>query len=310
MKHREEPLRLAVYGRILRHRLQQRDDVALEHGDLVGERGVEYRVRVVLIREDVAERAAHDGGPLLERRLGGMSARPRVAHEAADEPRVRRAEPVVEIYVRARQRADENFIFFIRGDALRQPAVEAVDALDDEQLVRREAHLPPLRALAGEEVELRNVHLFARKQSGNLFVDELEVERLERLEVRPAVAVERRALAVYEIVVELERPRAYTRGEQLDAQTARRGGLAGARRPREAEQPHLGTRLYLLGDVAQHLRVQSFAEHDEVARTAVRDDFMYSRAGADVEIFQPRGVLLYEPEKLRRFGEGHGLAWV
>ena len=77
----------------------------------------------------------------------------------------------------SRQRADENVVFFIRGDALREPAVEAMDALDDEQLVRREAHLPALRALSGEEVEFRHVHLFAREQRGNLLVHKVEVER-------------------------------------------------------------------------------------------------------------------------------------
>ena len=97
-----------------------------------------------------------------------------------------------------------------------------------------------------------------------LFIDEFQVERLQRLEVRFSLPVERRVLAVHKIIVKLESGGFYPGGEQLYAQPPRRGRLAGTGGAGEAEEPHLGARLDLRRGVAEQFRVQRFADHYHV----------------------------------------------
>ena len=236
-----------------------------------------------------------------------MAARPRVAHKAAQQARVRRTDAVVEIDIGARKRTDEYLILFIRRNALREPFVEAVDTLDDENLVRREAHLISLRALAGDKVELGDVDLLTREQRRDLFVDQIQIKRLQRFEVRLPVAVKRRALTVHKIIVKFKRCRLYPRGEQLHAQTARRGRLAGARGSREAEEPHLGARLDPRRGIAEQLRMQRFADHDHVARASLGDLLVDTGHRAYIKVLEPAGVAVYEPEEARGLNKGHRL---
>ena len=124
---------------------------------------------------------------------------------------------------------------------------------------------PPLElALSGEEVELGDIHLAAGEKSRDMFIDEFQVERLQRLEVRFSLPVERRVLAVHKIIVKLESGGFYPGGEQLYAQPPRRGRLAGTGGAGEAEEPHLGARLDLRRGVAEQFRVQRFADHYHV----------------------------------------------
>src|SRR5690606_36275997 len=114
------------------------------------------------------------------------------------------------------------------GDQLR---VQAVNALDDDELVRRQLHQPPLQALALNEVETRQAHFFAANQLRKMFVEQRHIDRLQRLESQRAVFVARRELTVDKVVIHLQRERTQTVRQKLDRQTLGEGRFTGRRWP-------------------------------------------------------------------------------
>lgn len=128
----------------LGHGLEQLRRRLVEHGQLVGERGVELIVGLVLIRGDVQLLTAADVCPHTHRLGGGGAAEVIVPNHAPHkaEPRALEDYAVAEEHVAARGDIELEG-FWMR---VRYHVVESVDALDDDDLILLE-----LDGLGGRE---------------------------------------------------------------------------------------------------------------------------------------------------------------
>jgi len=167
-----------------------------------------------------------DALPAADRVRRGVAARTRVAHDAPDQPVVGRGDAVVPVDVELRQRRDVDTEDPFGGDARHQARIQAVDALNQQHLVGTQLdHAPPL-ALACDKVVAGQLDLLAGHQRSQLLVEKRQVQCLQHLEVVVALLVARGQLAIYEVVVQLDRDRPHTIGKQLHGQPLRKGRLA------------------------------------------------------------------------------------
>ena len=82
-------------------------------------------------------------------------------------------------------------------------SVQGVDAFQDEHRVLVDAQLfAPEFLFAGSEVEARQFHLLAVQQGAELFVEQFEVEGVERFVIIVAVFVKGGILAVHKVIVQ------------------------------------------------------------------------------------------------------------
>ena len=157
-----------------------------------------------------------------------MAAELIVADETPEHALVRRRDPVMVIDVELRQRADVYLELFLIRYAAREFRVQSVDALDDDRLSRLDArYVLPEHLMTNHEVELRQIDGLSRKQIVHVAVEQIEVYRVQVLEIVISVLVARRVLAFDEIVVRAHVERMKPVDHELDAQAACKRRLPG-----------------------------------------------------------------------------------
>ena len=111
-----------------------------------------------------------------------------------------------------------------RGGQLR---VQPVDSLYEQHVVAVEAHRTrTLHAPPQLETVCREVDFFARKEAAQVRIEPFEVECVEAFVVVVAGLVERRLVAVHEIVVERNHLRRHEVGHELDCEPLGGSGLS------------------------------------------------------------------------------------
>jgi len=205
-----------------------------------------------------------------------MAAEIVVAYHAADEAVVRRGNPVVAVDVQLRQGADVDAELVLGRNRGRQAGIQPVDALQHDHVVRADMHhvAAPL-ARAGVEVEVGQFQPLAGVQPGQLIVDQLQVERLDVLEVRLAVFILGRLGAAHEVVVQGNRLGIHAAGFELQGEPLGEGRLARRRRPGNQDPLHLAAPLDdLLGQQGDALLLIGFVHVDEIVNFFLRDTFI------------------------------------
>ena len=176
------------------------------------------------------------------------------------------------VEVELRERADVHAELELGRDVGAQRIIEAVNALDDEHLVLRDARTHALLlALAGDERIARQLHLAPGEQIDELLVEQRHVDGLQALEVGLAVLSQRHAAAVDVIVVQRDGQRPLAAHAQLDAQpVGERRLAAGGRTGHEHHARAMGDDA--LGDLRDGAVLQRLIDADERARLPAGDD--------------------------------------
>ncbi len=169
------------------------------------------------------------------------------------------------VEVQLGQGGDEDPEPFPLREARQERGIEAVDSLDEDDLVLLEADRRPGLPLAGLEAVAREGDLPPGEERVERLLKERDVERFQRVEVdRPLGRGELGTGA--EVVVHLDRVGVDPGGEELDREAPREGRLpGGGRAGDEREAPPLRTsRGDQAGDLSDPLLVQGFRDEDHL----------------------------------------------
>lgn len=193
--------------------------MGLQYGQLEEQGGIEHGVGVFLIRENPLCFSGAYARPAADGLFSRISAVVVVADDATQEAVVRRRDVVVRVQLRGRERGDIDAVLVFCGDVRRQFGVESVYAFEDEyHVVAQLQVVPPVFTCAGVEVEAGQFDAFAADEGLHVLVEQLQVERMERLVVIVAFFVTRSMLAVDEVIVERHGIRILAIGHELDRQ--------------------------------------------------------------------------------------------
>ena len=206
---------------------QERLSVVFQQGDIVEGGGIEHDVGVLLEGENVAHLATAHGGPAEDVVLRRNAAGAVVPHDTAQQALVRGGAVVL---LAARQGGEGGNIDIedaVARDVRRQGGVKGVDAFHEEHVAVLQAETVAIEdAVSLLEVELRDLHLTACEQVGELLVEESHVHGAERFVVTLAVLVDGRIVAVDEVVVQFDYLGLEPQHAGLLGDAQRRTGLA------------------------------------------------------------------------------------
>ena len=214
---------------------------------------------------------------------------PAVADHAAQQAVVRPAHEQALVVAHLAERLDvELELLLVRG-ALGHLAVQAVQGVDQQDLVRRQLHVVDVELpLAGLEVVVRRLDRLAFQQRGDVLVDQLQVQGVRRLVVVVAEFVLGMLLEVEEVVVDVQRQELLARLGQLLADLDRGGGLARRAGPGDEEHPRFREALdELLGAGADFHVVALFAGGDQFGELAGGDEFVEAFHGFAAVVHVP-----------------------
>ena len=270
----QQAVGFGILGAVARYAVQYRLGVAAQHGQFEEKGRIEHHVRIFLIGENPFVFACPYAGPAGDGFLGRIAAVVVVADDAAYQSVVGGGYPVVVVQRDGGQGRHVNLVLVFGRDMRCQFGVQGMDAFQDEDGVLVDAEFVSLELfLAGGEVEAGQFHFFAAQQGLQLFVEQLEVEGVERFIVVVAFLVERGLFAVYEVVVQRNGVGVQAVGHQLYAEAFAEGGFSRGRRPRYQDQLCAGAVLSPLEDVVGYLcdflLLQGFGHIDEVGGVSV-----------------------------------------
>ncbi len=161
--------------------------------------------------------------------------------------------------------------------------------------------LPDGLARAGVEIEDRGLHLLAGEKPDERVVEQLHVQRLERLEVRLPFLVPRREGVGLVVVVQGDRDGIAPHHPELDHELLGESGLARRRRTRDEDQLHLiALRVDAVRDLRDLLVLEGLGDLDELLDAAVPDQLVEPSHGSDAQDLAPVLVLPVD-------GEEHGV---
>ncbi len=177
--------------------------------------------------------------------------------------------------------------------------VQGVYALDDKHLVGLQTQLLAAHlGLTSHEVVAWQLHLLAFDEVGEVLVEELEVERIERLEVVLAVLILGRRLAVEEVVVEGDANGPHAVGDELHGESLARRGLAAGGRTGDEHYLYVMARLDVVSHAHELLVLQGLEDVYHVVGMAGEDGFVQVAHGAYAHLLLPVVILLEHLEHL------------
>ncbi len=208
--------------RVGRHSEQLRLCKLLQHRLLVDQHRIEDRIRVVLVGENIFFLALPNLAPHGNGLPGTAPPESGVAHNAPQKPCIRGGNPVVLIDVQRGQGRDIDFKLARIRNPFRAFGIEAVDALDDENVLIPHGHRAVVvSALAGFKIINGQIHLFAGQKVADIRIEQLQVQGLQAFKIVVAVRIQRRLVPGQEPVVHGQNVRAQSKGAELDGEPVR-----------------------------------------------------------------------------------------
>ena len=110
----------------------------LDHRKLIDERRIDGRVSIALIREDVSLFALSHIRPAADRFPCAVAPGPVIAYDPSEQPHIAGGHTVMLVDVERRKRGYIDLEFLIRGDRFGEELIHAVNAFDDEDILRSE----------------------------------------------------------------------------------------------------------------------------------------------------------------------------
>ena len=108
-----------------------------------------------------------------------------------------------------------------------KPVVQAVDAFNNQNILRSELQIIPfVFTKACFKVKTGHFHPFSRQQIRHILIEFFHINGFQTFEIIVALFVQRRLIPVYEIIVHRDGMRYQAMGFQLDGKTMGKGGLS------------------------------------------------------------------------------------
>ena len=191
--------------------------MVLEHGEFYEVSRVEHHVCELLVWIYPLVLGPADQRPLADGFAGCECAFVVVSDDPSEQTVVACRDAVMVVQRSAGHGVYEYPEFRLFGDPVGQLRVEGVDSLDKEDLAGPELDVFSVQfAYAGDEVVLRDLDVFSRKNPYDVVLHHLVVDGLEVVEVVASVREFRGIYPVDEIVVGGHGHRLYSAGLQLD----------------------------------------------------------------------------------------------
>ena len=290
---------------------EQRLHIGLEQGGLIDERRVEDHIRAVLEGEDVPLLPPPDGGPHLNGSPGAVAPGPGVPGDPPQEPGVGGGDAVVVVHIQGGQAADIDSELALPGQGIGEGVVEAVDALDHQNVPRPQGQgVPVVLPDALFEVVVGELHGLPPQQAGHVLVELLHVHGVQALKVRLAVLVQRRVSAVFEVVVRGDGVWVQAAGDQLGGEPVGKGGLSGGGGAGDHHKADVRAVCHGLRNVPDPLFHHGLAGQDHLRGGAVADGLVQVRHIGDVDGLGALVAVIQGAEHLQGGLEGEQLGGV